>query len=499
MGCREVKRQIAEEQEGNSRWAFDESMMNHLRNCPDCLGQLRASQTVRLALTAGRENPTGETTPLAVLRTRIEAQRSRKPLAVNLANNKEIKNSFEGIANMASYWKNRPRLGAGIAVAAVALAFFTLVPFKYDRTVGYEVAFAGVDKNLALDSDRLNEMLEKLGLHEATVDVTDCEATCNVKFSELKSADDARLLMTVFEGSDKIRVLEDIKPQVIEVAGNLLGKIHSRVFFADGEMNSTVEELHQVVIDCLGENYDCNSMIWVSKIVDGEGTVTVDCDVRLVGEGLTEDMQAIITSFGDSCSFTLEGDGPHLMKKMIFFNGEGDFHGDLHEDLSEDIALLELKDGDFSDEDLAELADKGFTVSIEEGPNGERIIKLSKKVTSVSDGVADDRSDLDEDGLAKDVTALPEGYELSQNYPNPFNPMTKINFTVPISEQVTLDIINVMGQRVRTLIDETVSSGTHTVEWDSRSDDGQRVSSGIYFYRLKVGNRMETRKMTLLK
>ena len=171
---------------------------------------------------------------------------------------------------MADYWKNRSRLGVSIAVAAVALAFFTLVPFKYNRTVGYEVAFAGVDKNLALDSERLQAMLEKLGLHEASIDVTGCEATCNVKFSELKSPDDARLLMTVFEGSDKIRVLEDIKPLVVEVTGNLLDKTRARVFFANDEATKTDEELHEVVLECLGEGFEGGSMIWVSKTVDGD-------------------------------------------------------------------------------------------------------------------------------------------------------------------------------------------------------------------------------------
>jgi hypothetical protein len=94
---------------------------------------------------------------------------------------------------------------------------------------------------------------------------------------------------------------------------------------------------------------------------------------------------------------------------------------------------------------------------------------------------------------------LPDGFSLAQNYPNPFNPTTQIEYTIPTSEHVTLEIYNINGQLVKTLVDEVVSSGTHTVEWDATSDSGNQVATGIYFYRLTAGDITQTKKMSFLK
>ena len=104
-----------------------------------------------------------------------------------------------------------------------------------------------------------------------------------------------------------------------------------------------------------------------------------------------------------------------------------------------------------------------------------------------------------------DGPLLPETFELFQNYPNPFNPTTKIEFTIGLSsdgsaaQDVALDIFNILGQRVNTLVDEKLPSGHYTIEWNSRSFSGHRVATGIYFYRLRVGPESETKKMLLIK
>jgi hypothetical protein len=90
--------------------------------------------------------------------------------------------------------------------------------------------------------------------------------------------------------------------------------------------------------------------------------------------------------------------------------------------------------------------------------------------------------------------ALPQAYGLGQNYPNPFNPTTEIAFALPEAAHVTLEIYNVLGQRVATLVDDFREAGTYTVNWDASSQ-----SSGIYLYRLQTGQFIETRKMILLK
>ena len=94
---------------------------------------------------------------------------------------------------------------------------------------------------------------------------------------------------------------------------------------------------------------------------------------------------------------------------------------------------------------------------------------------------------------------LPAGFSLAQNYPNPFNPETVIEFTLPEAAEVELSIFNVLGQRVRGLISEVRTAGEHRAVWNGCDDQGKRVSSGVYFYRLTAGANVETRKMMLLK
>ncbi len=98
-----------------------------------------------------------------------------------------------------------------------------------------------------------------------------------------------------------------------------------------------------------------------------------------------------------------------------------------------------------------------------------------------------------------DNRALVKEFSLSANYPNPFNPTTAINYTLPTSADVSLVIYNSLGQAVRTLVDERVQAGKHTVTWDGRNQAGLELSSGVYFYTLKSESFNQTRKMMLIK
>jgi hypothetical protein len=101
---------------------------------------------------------------------------------------------------------------------------------------------------------------------------------------------------------------------------------------------------------------------------------------------------------------------------------------------------------------------------------------------------------------------IPVTFKLGQNYPNPFNPLTTIPFTVIGSQfmvhrpgHTSLVIYNILGQKVRTLVDEEKSPGNYQVVWDGKDQSGKDVASGIYFYQLRYGNYKETRKMSLLR
>ena len=94
----------------------------------------------------------------------------------------------------------------------------------------------------------------------------------------------------------------------------------------------------------------------------------------------------------------------------------------------------------------------------------------------------------------------PEVFALANNYPNPFNPATTIKYALPQAADVELTVYNVVGQPVRTLVAEHQSAGRYVVEWDATNDNGHRLASGMYFYRLEAGGDfLEIKKMLLLK
>ena len=94
---------------------------------------------------------------------------------------------------------------------------------------------------------------------------------------------------------------------------------------------------------------------------------------------------------------------------------------------------------------------------------------------------------------------LPQAHALHQNYPNPFNPSTTISFTVATSGPVELSVFDLLGRRVRILTEGPRPSGQHTVVWDGTDEKERAVGSGIYVYRLRITDFVQTRKMVLVK
>ena len=94
---------------------------------------------------------------------------------------------------------------------------------------------------------------------------------------------------------------------------------------------------------------------------------------------------------------------------------------------------------------------------------------------------------------------LPRTFHLSQNYPIPFNLETAIRYQIPEDCRVTLEIHNLLGQKVRTLVNGEKKANYYTAYWDGKNKEGKGVTSGIYFYRLQTGNFTQTRRMVILK
>ncbi len=112
-------------------------------------------------------------------------------------------------------------------------------------------------------------------------------------------------------------------------------------------------------------------------------------------------------------------------------------------------------------------------------------------VTLVGNGIAP--------SSVEKLAEVADRFDLLQNFPNPFNPETQIEFLIPTSSQVRLEIVDLLGRSVRVLADEYREPGAYRVVWDGRGKGGEKVASGIYFYRLTAGGAVFSKRMVLLK
>ena len=97
-------------------------------------------------------------------------------------------------------------------------------------------------------------------------------------------------------------------------------------------------------------------------------------------------------------------------------------------------------------------------------------------------------------GFNPEESIVPADYALVQNYPNPFNATTTINYQLPVSNYVKLQVYNLIGEKVATLVDSKQQAGYRSVLWDA-----SKISSGLYFYKLTAGDFTQTRRMMLVK
>ena len=102
----------------------------------------------------------------------------------------------------------------------------------------------------------------------------------------------------------------------------------------------------------------------------------------------------------------------------------------------------------------------------------------------------------DVDGKA---SVMPLTYDLRANYPNPFNPSTTIEYAIPVSNHVNIEVFNEIGAKVRTLVNRNMTAGTYQATWDATDDHGNKVPSGVYFYEMNSSHYNSVQKMVLTK
>jgi hypothetical protein len=131
----------------------------------------------------------------------------------------------------------------------------------------------------------------------------------------------------------------------------------------------------------------------------------------------------------------------------------------------------------------------GRSSPVDHGPGGTDEVVFTKGVITIASP----------GGILEADDTVPAEYELAQNYPNPFNAGTHIEFSLPQPGIVRLEVFDILGRSVITLVDGPKNAGRQQAFWNGEDYRGERVGSGIYFYRLAVGDRLQMRKMLLLE
>ncbi len=219
MHCREVRHRLTILSAADV--ARDRELLAHIAGCPACASVAGAQRTLGRALEAAAMGDSSCMEPMAAMRRTVESRAAGRGTAARLAE------------TLTALWRGptgrRPRYALSAALVAVVVAVVGLVPFTYYQTVGYDVALAGLDREVALDDEMVCEMLEKLGLLEAAVDVTGCEETCNLLVFDLKTEEEARLVVSAFGELCQDGCTTAMHRVLAQTSGSLLDQANQRI------------------------------------------------------------------------------------------------------------------------------------------------------------------------------------------------------------------------------------------------------------------------------
>jgi len=234
-----------------------------------------------------------------------------------------------------------------------------------------------------------------------------------------------------------------------------------------------------------------DSTVWVRN----EGGAEISYGLKMCyndngGEYLMH-CKGIETSSGDSSCFKFNRQFGYVIEN---YGQASDYILEIHQ-------LDSLYNKDFADSNAH--IDSNTALYIKPGWGDDYIDSMLILVDTDIDGTINDTIVVINDILLdiddEESNVIPTRFELNQNYPNPFNPVTSISYSIPTRSQVTIEIFNLLGQKVSTLVDGVKPAGNHGIEWDGRDMNGRIVSTGVYLYRFQAGDHVETKKMLLVK
>ena len=281
--------------------------------------------------------------------------------------------------------------------------------------------------------------------------------------------------------------------------------LDTRTMLPDGSPNPTYgQEISTGLCGCIGfvngVMMNDNEVTFTLRILDNEPIRGIELDIyhdspSLVYAGVSkgEKLENVVDEEGNPRTMTLLGNylEDHL-KVLAYSTSRARTAGD---GLEGDLVHISYE--------LVEGADLPSEVTFFLGLANLPGTSMDPELLNVVCGYPDEDSPVvvETNALSLDENlTIPTQFALHQNYPNPFNPSTQISFDVPNgSELVRLNIYNILGKKVSTLLNNVVNPGKHKVEWNAKDNEGNPVASGIYFYELSSSSFTARKKMLLIR
>ena len=281
--------------------------------------------------------------------------------------------------------------------------------------------------------------------------------------------------------------------------------LDTRTMLPDGSPNPTYgQEINTGLCGCIGfvngVMMNGNEVTFTLRILDNEPIRGIELDIyhdspSLVYAGVSkgEKLENVVDEEGNPRTMTLLGNylEDHL-KVLAYSTSRARTAGD---GMEGDLVHISYE--------LVEGADLPSEVTFFLGLANLPGTSMDPELLNVVCGYPDEDSPVlvETNSLSLDENlAIPTQFALHQNYPNPFNPSTQISFDIPEgSELVSLNIYNILGKKVSTLLNNVVNPGKHKIEWNAKDNEGNPVASGIYFYELSSSSFTARKKMLLIR
>ena len=281
--------------------------------------------------------------------------------------------------------------------------------------------------------------------------------------------------------------------------------LDTRTMLPDGSPNPTYgQEINTGLCGCIGfvngVMMNDNEVTFTLRILDNEPIRGIELDIyhdspSLVYAGVSkgEKLENVVDEEGNPRTMTLLGNylEDHL-KVLAYSTSRARTAGD---GLEGDLVHISYE--------LVEGADLPSEVTFFLGLANLPGTSMDPELLNVVCGYPDEDSPVvvETNALSLDENlTIPTQFALHQNYPNPFNPSTQISFDIPDgSELVSLNIYNILGKKVSTLLNNVVNPGKHKIEWNAKDNEGNPVASGIYFYELSSSSFTARKKMLLIR